>query len=217
MVDFLKQIADVFLHIDKNLVLIVNNFGVWSYGLLFLVIFCETGLVVTPFLPGDSLIFAAGALSAGGALSIVWLFVLMVTAAFVGDTVNYWIGHYVGPAAFEGKHRFLKKEYLNKAQAFYDKHGGAAIVLARFVPIVRTFAPFVAGVSKMNYKHFIFFNFMGGLFWVSLFLFTGFFFGNLPFFKENFEYLIIAIILISIVPMVIEAYKAKTDKHHYEK
>jgi len=217
MANILKQIVDYFLHIDKNLVLIVNNFGVWSYGLLFLVIFCETGLVVTPFLPGDSLIFAAGALSAGGALSVAWLFVLLVTAAFVGDTVNYWIGHFVGPAAFEGQHRFLKKAYLLKAQAFYDKHGGAAIVLARFVPIVRTFAPFVAGILKMNYRHFIFFNFMGGALWVSLFLFTGFFFGNLPFFKTNFEYLIIAIILISIVPMVVEVYKAKTEKHHYEK
>src|SRR3989338_8814517 len=166
MVSFLKQIIDFFLDIDENLVLIVNSFGIWSYGLLFLVIFCETGLVVTPFLPGDSLIFAAGALSAGGALNIIWLFILLVIAAFVGDTVNYWIGHFVGPKAFEGNHRLLKKEYLHKAQAFYEKHGGAAIVLARFVPIVRTFAPFVAGVSKMNYSHFIFYNVLGGAVWV---------------------------------------------------
>lgn len=216
MIDFVKQVVDFFLHIDKNLVLIVNNFGIWSYGLLFMVIFCETGLVVTPFLPGDSLIFAAGALSAGGALSIVSLYLILVAAAFLGDTVNYWIGHFIGPKAFEGDHKFLKKEYLQKAQAFYDKHGGAAIVLARFVPIVRTFAPFVAGVSKMNYKHFIFYNFMGGAFWVTLFLFTGFFFGNLPWVKDNFEYLIVVIVLISVVPMVIEWYKAKTDKHHYD-
>lgn len=217
MIEFFKQAADLFLNIDENLAVVVSNFGGWSYAFLFLIIFLETGVVVTPFLPGDSLIFAAGAIAAGGALSIVWLFVLLVVAAFVGDTVNYWIGHFVGPKAFEGKNRFLKKEYLHKAQAFYDKHGGAAIVLARFVPIVRTFAPFVAGVSKMNYKHFIFYNFMGGAFWVTLFLFTGFFFGNLPWVKDHFEYLIIVIILISVVPMAIEAYKAKTDKHHYDR
>ncbi len=217
MAEILKLIVDYFLHIDENLAVIVSNFGVWSYLILFGVIFCETGLVVTPFLPGDSLIFAAGAIAAGGALSVVWLFVLLVAAAFLGDTVNYWIGHFVGPKAFEGKSRFLKKEYLHKAQAFYEKHGGAAIVLARFVPIVRTFAPFVAGVSKMNYGQFIFYNFMGGVFWVTLFLFTGFFFGNLPWVKDHFEYLIIVIVLISVVPMAIEAYKAKTDKHHYDK
>ena len=216
MVDFLRQVADLFLNIDENLAVVVSNFGGWSYAFLFLIIFLETGVVVTPFLPGDSLIFAAGAIAAGGTLSVVWLFVVLVIAAFVGDTVNYWIGHFVGPKAFEGKNRFLKKEYLHKAQAFYDKHGGAAIVLARFVPIVRTFAPFVAGVSKMNYKHFIFYNFMGGAFWVTLFLFTGFFFGNLPWVKDHFEYLIIVIVLISVVPMAIEAYKAKTDKHHYD-
>lgn len=217
MVEILKRITDLFLNIDENLAIIVANFGAWSYVFLFLVIFMETGLVITPFLPGDSLIFAAGALAASNAFSVMWLFILLVAAAVIGDTVNYWIGHYFGPKVFEGKHRLLKKEYLLKAQAFYDKHGGAAIVLARFVPIVRTFAPFVAGVGKMNYKNFIYYNIMGGIFWVTLFLFTGFFFGNLPFFKHNFEYLIIAIILISIVPMLIEVYKAKTDKHHYDK
>ncbi len=217
MIEFFKQIADLFLNIDENLAMVVSNFGGWSYAFLFLIIFLETGVVVTPFLPGDSLIFAAGALAAGGTLSVIWLFVVLVIAAFVGDTVNYWIGHFVGPKAFEGKNRFLKKEYLHKAQAFYEKHGGAAIVLARFVPIVRTFAPFVAGVSRMSYKHFIFYNFMGGAFWVTLFLFTGFFFGNLAWVKAHFEYLIVVIVLISIVPMAIEAYKAKTDKHHYDK
>lgn len=217
MVDFLKQAVDLFLNIDQNLAAIVANFGGWSYVLLFAVIFMETGLVVTPFLPGDSLIFAAGALAASNVFSILWLFVLLIVAAVVGDTVNYWIGHFVGPKVFEGKHRLLKKEYLLKAQAFYDKHGGAAIVLARFVPIVRTFAPFVAGVGKMNYSQFIYYNIMGGAFWVTLFLFTGYFFGNLPWVKHNFEYLIVAIILISVVPMVVEFYKAKTDKHHYDK
>lgn len=217
MAEILKFVTDLFLNIDKNLALVVANFGAWSYVLLFLVIFLETGVVVTPFLPGDSLIFAAGALAASGAFSILWLFILLVAAAVIGDTVNYWIGYFVGPKVFEGRHRLLKKEYLLKAQAFYDKHGGAAIVLARFVPIVRTFAPFVAGIGKMNYSHFIYYNIMGGAFWVTLFLFGGYFFGNLPWVKHNFEYLIIAIILISIVPMVIEAYKAKTDKHHYER
>ena len=217
MAEILKQVADLFLNIDQNLAAIVANFGVWSYALLFAVIFLETGIVVTPFLPGDSLIFAAGALAASDAFSVVWLFILLVGAAVLGDTVNYWIGHVVGPKVFEGNHRLLKKEYLHKAQAFYDKHGGAAIVLARFVPIVRTFAPFVAGVGKMNYSQFVYYNIMGGAFWVTLFLFSGYFFGNLPWVKHNFEYLIIAIVLISVVPMVIEVYKAKTDKHHYDK
>lgn len=204
MTTFFKDVVDLFLHIDKNLFLIVENFGVWSYALLFGVIFMETGLVVTPFLPGDSLIFAAGALAAGGALSVLGLFVVLVAAAFFGDTVNYWIGHFVGPKAFEGNRRFLKKEYLHKAQKFYEKHGGHAIILARFVPIVRTFAPFVAGVSKMSYRHFVLYNFVGGLLWVALFLFTGFFFGNLPFVKHNFELIVVVIILISVVPMFIE-------------
>ena len=204
MGNFFKDVLDFFLHIDKNLIVIVANFGGWSYALLFAIIFMETGLVVTPFLPGDSLIFAAGALSASGALSVVVLFIVLVVAAFVGDTVNYWIGHYIGPKAFEGNHRLLKKEHLHKAQRFYEKHGGHAIVLARFVPIVRTFAPFVAGVSRMSYRHFVFYNFFGGLLWVSLFLFTGYFFGNLPFVKDNFELIVVVIIFISLVPMVVE-------------
>lgn len=213
----MTQILNIFLHVDEQLVSLVSSYGAWTYGILFSIIFMETGLVVTPFLPGDSLIFAAGALSAGGSLSIVWTYVLLITAAFLGDTVNYWIGHYIGPKAFEGNRKLLKKEYLEKAQKFYDKHGGAAIVLARFVPIVRTFAPFVAGVSKMNYTHFIAYNIIGGIIWVSLFLFMGFFFGNLPWVKHNFEYLIVVIVLISVVPMIYEAYKAKMDKHHYDK
>ena len=156
MSEIIKDLVDFFLHIDKNLLVIVSTYGVWSYLILFLIIFMETGLVVTPFLPGDSLIFAAGAISAMGSLSIYWLIGLLIGAAFLGDTVNYWIGHFVGPKAFEGKNKFLKKEHLLKAQQFYEKHGGKAIVLARFVPIVRTFAPFVAGVGKMDYSRFIF-------------------------------------------------------------
>lgn len=212
MFDLLKQAFDFILHIDKNLVLIVEQYGVWSYGILFLIIFLETGVVVTPFLPGDSLLFAAGALAASGAFSMVWIYILLVVAAIAGDTVNYWIGHFIGPKAFEGNSKFFKKEHLNKAHAFYEKHGGAAIVLARFVPIVRTFAPFVAGVSKMSYSHFIFYNVLGGAIWVTLFLFTGFYFGNLPFVKENFEYVVFAIIIMSVVPMLLEWWKAKKEK-----
>jgi membrane-associated protein len=215
----IKYIIDLFLHVDKNLTSIVTTYGGWSYALLFGVIFMETGFVVTPFLPGDSLLFAAGALAAfagpqTGAFgfNIVLLWILMVVAAFVGDTVNYWIGHFIGPKAFESNNKFLKKEYLEKAQKFYDKHGGKAIVLARFVPIVRTFAPFVAGVGKMNYLKFISFNAIGGLLWVSLFLLSGYFFGNIPLVKHNFEIVIVVIVLISAVPILMEVAKAKKKK-----
>jgi membrane-associated protein len=206
--EIIKYIVDLFLHIDKNLAIVIAQFGIWSYVLLFGVIFCETGLVIMPFLPGDSLLFAAGALSASlGSFNIWILWGLMVIAAFVGDTVNYWIGHYIGPKAFQMNSKLLKKEYLDKAQEFYDKHGGKAIVLARFVPIVRTFAPFVAGVGKMDYKNFITYNFLGGLTWVSLFTFGGYLFGNIPIVKENFHYMVVGIILISIVPIVMEMRK----------
>jgi len=206
----LKFIIDLFLHIDKNLALVINQFGVWSYVLLFFTIFMETGFVVTPFLPGDSLLFAAGALTASmGVFDIKLLWVLMVGAAFLGDTVNYWIGHFIGPKAFQSKSKFLKKEYLDKAQAFYDKHGGIAIVLARFVPIVRTFAPFVAGIGKMHYTRFLSFNAVGGLLWVSIMLLSGYFFGNIPFIKNNFHYVVVVIILISVVPIAIEWLKSK--------
>lgn len=206
----LKFIIDLFLHIDKNLALVISQFGGWSYALLFFTIFMETGFVVTPFLPGDSLLFAAGALTASmGVFDIKLLWILMVGAAFLGDTVNYWIGHFIGPRAFQSKSRFLKKEYLDKAQAFYDKHGGIAIVLARFVPIVRTFAPFVAGVGKMHYARFLSFNAIGGLLWVSIMLLSGYFFGNIPFIKSNFHYVVVVIILISVVPIGIEWLKSR--------
>lgn len=211
--DSIKYLIDLFLHVDKNLASVITNFGGWSYGILFVVIFMETGLVVTPFLPGDSLLFAAGALSASlGAFNIWTLWGLMVLAAFLGDTVNYWIGHFIGPKAFEMNSKILKKEYLDKAQAFYDKHGGKAIVLARFVPIVRTFAPFVAGVGKMNYGKFIMYNAMGGFVWVSLFTLGGYFLGNIPVIKENFHYLVLIIVAVSVVPIVVEVVKAKREK-----
>jgi membrane-associated protein len=167
---------------------------------------------VTPFLPGDSLLFAAGALAAMGSLNIVFLWVLMVVAAVVGDTVNYWIGHKLGRDVFDGRSRFFKKAYLDEAEEFYAKHGGAAIFLGRFVPIVRTFVPFVAGVSEMSYRHFITYNLLGGLTWVSAFLLGGFWFGNIPFVKENFHYVVIIIILISVVPIVWTAIKRKIKK-----
>ena len=209
----IKYLIDLFLHVDKNLAAVIASFGGWSYGILFAVLFMETGLVIMPFLPGDSLLFAAGALSASlGAFNIWLLWGLMVLAAFLGDTVNYWIGHYIGPKAFEMNNKFLKKEYLEKAQSFYDKYGGKAIVLARFVPIVRTFAPFVAGVGKMDYKKFIAFNIIGGLAWVSLFTWGGYFLGNIPVIKANFHYLVLIIIAVSVVPIVIEVVKAKREK-----
>lgn len=208
--EIIKAIIDFVLHIDKNLILLAAQYGAWIYGILFAVIFAETGLVVTPFLPGDSLLFAAGALAAMGSFNIIFLWVILAIAAFLGDTVNYWIGHYIGPKAFSMNSGLLKKEYLDKAQAFYDKHGGKAIILARFVPIVRTFAPFVAGVGKMNYGKFISYNLIGGLLWVTLFMGTGYFFGNIPFVKDNFEFVAIGIILVSVVPIGLEMVKKKT-------
>jgi len=207
--EFIKYVIDLFLHIDKNLVLVIAKYGTLTYVLLFGVIFMETGLVVTPFLPGDSLLFAAGALAAMGSFNIVFLWILMAVAAVIGDTVNYWIGHRLGRGVFEKGSKFFKKEYLEEAEAFYAKHGGKAIILARFVPIVRTFAPFVAGISEMHYGKFISYNIIGGLTWVSLFVFGGFWFGNIPFVKENFHYVVIAIIFISIIPIIWTAMKKK--------
>ena len=217
MVDLIKIIADLFLHLDKYLFGIVEQYGIFTLVILFIVIFAETGLVVTPFLPGDSLLFAAGALAAGGALPIVGIYILLVLAAFLGDAVNYWIGHFVGPVAFEGKSRLFKKEHLNKAHHFYEKHGGVAIIIARFVPIVRTFAPFVAGIAKMNYWHFLSYNLIGGVVWVSLFVFAGFFFGNLPIVKENFHYTVLIIILISIGPILHQWYKHQREKRRLQR
>ena len=209
----IKYVIDLFLHVDKNLAAVIATFGGWSYVILFGVIFMETGLVIMPFLPGDSLLFAAGALSASlGSFNIGLLWGLMALAAFLGDTVNYWIGHLIGPKAFEMDNKFLKKEYLEKAQSFYDKHGGKAIVLARFVPIVRTFAPFVAGVGKMNYGKFISYNAIGGLAWVTLFTMAGYFFGNIPLVKHNFHYVVVVIVLVSVVPIAMEWWKAKKGR-----
>ncbi len=210
----IKAAIDFFLHIDKNLAWVIETYGSVTYGLLFAVIFMETGFVVTPFLPGDSLLFATGVFAAQGSFHLLSIWLLMLLAAFLGDTVNYWIGKKVGPVAFEGKHRLLKKEYLVKAQRFYDKHGGKAIVLARFVPIVRTFAPFVAGVGTMHYGKFLSYNLIGGFLWVSIFLLSGYFFGNLPIVRDNFHYVVLLIVVISVVPIGYEWWKAKQEKSH---
>lgn len=212
--EFLSFLIDLFLHLDEHLTVIVGQYQELTYLLLFMVIFMETGFVVTPFLPGDSLIFAAAALAAvdGSPLNVGGIFILLTIAAIIGDTANYWIGHYIGPRAFSGKVRFLKKEYLDKTHAFYEKHGGKTIILARFVPIVRTFAPFVAGVGAMTYKKFITYNVVGGVMWVAIFTFAGYFFGNLPYVEENFSIVIIAIILISVMPMAFEFVKARLEQ-----
>jgi len=200
--------VDFILHMDKHLDLIVRSMGVWSYAMLFLVIFVETGLVIFPFLPGDSLLFAAGSLAALGSLNVWALFALLALAAIVGDTVNYWIGHYFGPRVFSTNSRFLKREYLDRTHAFYEKHGGKTIFLARFIPIIRTFAPFVAGVGRMSYGYFITYNVVGGLVWTALFTFGGYFFGNLPFVKNNFSLVIMAIVVISVLPAVWEVLRS---------
>lgn len=205
----IKYLIDLFLHIDKNLAMVIARFGGWSYGILAWVIFMETGLVVTPFLPGDSLLFAAGALGVRGSFKMAWLYPMLLTAVLLGDNVNYWVGRFIGPRAFGGKIKLLKKEYLDRTQAFYAKHGGKAVILARFVPIVRTFAPFVAGVGKMKYIKFLGFSLTGACLWVTLFLWGGFYLGNIPVIKNNFEIVVVLVILISVVPIAVEWWKAK--------
>lgn len=205
----LTLLIDLFLHLDEYLAGIILDYGTWTYGILFVVIFVETGLVVMPFLPGDSLLFAAGTFAALGSLNVWFLVGLLFVAAVLGDAVNYSIGHYLGERAYNIK--WIKKEYLDKTHAFFEKHGGKAIFLARFVPIVRTFAPFVAGIGKMSYGYFATYNIVGGGTWVLTFTLLGYFFGNLEFVKKNFEFVIVAIILISVVPMFVEWWKARRE------
>jgi membrane-associated protein len=203
---------DFILHFDNYFLSMVETIGPWSYVVLFAIIFAETGLVVAPFLPGDSLIFVAGTLAGTGHLNFIVTYLVLVIAAILGDTVNYWIGHYVGPKVFENKNsKFFKKEHLEKTREFYEKHGGKTIILARFMPIVRTFAPFVAGVGKMHYDTFLKYNVLGGFIWVSVFMFAGYFFGSIPFVQENFHYTAILIVILSVLPMVYEYFKYKQE------
>ncbi|HET7109559.1 MAG TPA: DedA family protein [Gemmatimonadales bacterium] len=202
--DFLRQLIDIFLHLDHHLAQLIEQFGAGSYLILFLIIFAETGLVVTPFLPGDSLLFAAGTFAALGSFDLVLLLVLLIAAAVIGDSVNYWIGMRVGERAFSGRVRFLKQEHLERTRAFYVRHGGKTIVLARFIPIIRTFAPFVAGVGRMHYPRFLAYNVAGAVLWVSLFVLGGYFFGNIPAVRSNFTLVILAIIALSVVPVIVE-------------
>jgi len=209
--DAIKQFIDLFLHVNEHLEALIQSWGPWTYVVLFAIIFCETGLVVTPFLPGDSLLFAAGAMSAlyPDDLNIGLLLGLLTVAAIIGDTLNYAIGRWIGPKAFTINRWFLKHEHLERTQAFYEKHGGKTIVLARFVPIVRTFAPFVAGVGKMHYPTFLFYNVVGGIAWVLICTLAGYFFGNVPIVKENFELVVVGIVLVSVLPIAWEMWSAR--------
>lgn len=205
------------LHLDKYLDTIIRSYGTWTYGLLFIIIFCETGLVITPVLPGDSILFAAGAFAAIGSLNVYWLFILLSLAAIIGDTINYWIGHFIGPRIFQKETGwFLNKKYLERTHQFYEKHGGKTIIIARFIPIIRTFAPFVAGIGQMSYWRFISYNIVGGLTWPALFIFGGYYFGNIPFAKNNFSLVILAIIIISIMPAIIEFLRGIRRKNNLE-
>jgi membrane-associated protein len=209
LIDQVKFLIDFILHIDEHLNSIITQYGTWTYAIIFAIIFVETGLVVMPFLPGDSLLFAAGAFASRGSLNPFLLFVLLSIAAILGDTVNYWIGRYFGPRVFSSTSRLLNKKHLERAHAFYERHGGKAIIFARFVPIVRTFAPFVAGVGYMSYAKFIVYNVVGGVAWIAIFVWAGYFFGSIPAVEKNFELVIFGIIGVSVLPMVIEYLKQR--------
>jgi membrane-associated protein len=205
IIDFIRQVIDFVLHIDTHLDAIIQNYGTTTYALLFAIVFCETGLVVTPFLPGDSLLFAIGTFSARGSLDLWVAVTVLSAAAILGDTVNYWIGAKVGPKVFHRDDvRFLNRKHLERTHEFYERYGGKTIVIARFVPIIRTFAPFVAGIGKMSYGHFLLYNVVGGIAWVLAFVLGGYFFGNIPVVKRNFTLVIMAIIVLSVLPAVIE-------------
>ena len=201
--------VDFILNIDKYLSIIIKNHGILTYLFLFLIIFLETGFVIAPFLPGDSLLFVAGAFAAQGSLNILLLFIIFALASILGDTVNYWVGKYFGEKVF---HKYIRQDYLEKTKTFYEKHGAKTIVLARFMPFIRTFAPFVAGVGKMKYSTFLFYNILGGIAWVGLFVFGGYFFGNIPIVKDNLTLVIILIISSSLIPLVYEYIKSRKKK-----
>ena len=211
--ELINKILDIALHLDRYLSAIIQQYGLWTYGILFAVIFIETGFVVMPFLPGDSLLFAAGTFAALGALKVGWLIALLAAAAIIGDTVNYWVGYFLGPKVFsKEKARFFKKEHLDRTHAFFEKYGGKTIIIARFVPIVRSFAPLVAGIGRMSYGRFIAFNVIGGVGWVVLLVGAGYFFGNIPIVKNNFSLAILAIIALSTIPIVTEFLRHRKKK-----
>jgi len=213
MMDLLALILDFILHVDVHLQSLMNNYGLWVYAILFLIIFCETGLVVTPFLPGDSLLFAAGALTVGTALDVNLLAGALIVAAVLGNITNYTIGHFFGERLFQNPNsRVFRRDHLDKTHAFFAKHGGKTIIMTRFLPIVRTFAPFVAGMGAMTYKRFMAFNFIGGFLWVVSFVYAGHFFGNLPVVRKNFTMLIIGIIVISLLPLLIEGIRHRLKR-----
>ena len=203
--ELIKEFIDLFFHLDVHLNTVIRDYGMWTYLILFLIVFCETGLVVTPILPGDSLLFAAGTFAAIGSLDVTWLFILLTVAAVLGDAINYAVGHFMGPKVFSQKNsRIFKKEYLDRTHQFYEKYGGKTIIIARFVPIVRTFAPFVAGVGSMTYTKFVSYNIIGGVLWVAVCVGAGYAFGNIPIVKNNFTLVILGIIFVSILPGIVE-------------
>ena len=203
--ELINAFIEILMHLDRHLDLVIRSYGTWTYGILFFIIFLETGLVVTPFLPGDSLLFAGGTFAALGSLDMKWLIISLSMAAIAGDTVNYWIGYSVGPKVFnKEKSRFLNKKYLYRTHRFYERYGGKTIILARFIPIIRTFAPFVAGIGTMTYRRFVIYNISGGIAWVVLLVLGGYMFGNIPVVKQNFSIAIFAIIILSILPGIIE-------------
>ncbi|MEW6336336.1 MAG: DedA family protein [Acidobacteriota bacterium] len=207
--ELIHQLLDFVLHLDVHLDQLIREYGAWTHAILFGIVFCETGFVVTPFLPGDSLLFAVGTFAARGSLDLTVAMVSLATAAVLGDTVNYWIGYWVGPKVFHKENvRFLNKKHLERTHAFYEKYGGKTIIIARFVPIIRTFAPFVAGIGRMTYGTFIAYNVVGGIGWVVLIVLAGFYFGNIPVVKDNFTFVIMAIIVISVLPAIVEVIRA---------
>jgi membrane-associated protein len=211
--DFFVNIIDIFLHLDTHLMVITQTYGAWTYGILFLIVFCETGLVVTPFLPGDSLLFATGTLAALGAFHPALIIILLITAAVLGNTTNYFVGYKIGARLLANENsRIFKKSYIAKTHEFYEKYGGKTIMMAQFVPIVRTFAPFMAGVGKMSYFHFAAYNVSGAIVWVTVCTLAGYFFGNIPFVRNNFSVVVLAIITISLLPAIIEYIKHRRAK-----
>ncbi len=213
MIEVIGHLIDFILHIDRHLIELCADYGAWVYLILFMIIFCETGLVVTPLLPGDSLLFATGSMAAIGALDVRLSIILISGAAILGDSVNYSIGHFVGPKVFHDDHaRFLNKEYLHRTHAFYERHGGKTIVIARFLPIIRTFAPFVAGIGSMTYPKFLFYNIFGGILWTLTFIFAGFWFGSIPFIKNNFSMVIMALVIIPGIPALVEFIRIHIDR-----